>query len=173
MHATKTGGWTIRHMLEAAVQCRSTDHLPLVAGEHEFIVISVRNPYTRVYSLYYFSRLLRNCPFSKKLSFQEFVENYPPEVPEEWTWPACGYVPVFKQLRKHKPNFIVRFEHIAEDMAELGRVLGVSMPMRHYNKDRRKRPPFTMDVYTPAMLTRINEYFHTDFVTFGYEKVLP
>jgi len=174
LHVSKTGGTTIKNILWHEQGFRFLGHKRLTSRRpEEFLLTSVRNPYTRLHSLYTYSVSRRNCPFDRSISFEEFACNYPVPLKTHASRHFPGVLlSATAQLNGFRPDYVVRFERIESDLRFLGKVLGIPISMKHLNKNRGK-PKFDIGEFTPAMIRRINEYFKEDFINFGYEMIDP
>jgi hypothetical protein len=178
VHPPKTGGTSVRTVLKENLTVRTIGHKRLLHVEDELVVVSVRNPYSRVHSQYYYYkgyRAWRWCPFDRQLSWEEFSAGYPPRVVNwrvERAFPDGIMQSVTEQLNGFKPDYVIRFEHLEQDLIRFFERWGVTVRIPHKNKFRRK-PPFDIGKFTKAGIRRINEYFREDFVNFGYEMVDP
>jgi hypothetical protein len=166
-HASKTAGSSIHRALLTStprLDVRYIGHSPFGTVESdELPVISVRNPYTRVFSQYHYFLPKKRIPDT---SFEEFVLNYPPPPMRANEMQPALFSSAFDQLAGQGRAHIIRFESLQEDMNVLGRMLEVQLGLPHKNRSQDRK--FKMDVYTSRMRARINEYFAADFKVFGY-----
>ena len=167
-HASKTAGSSIHRALLTStprLDVRYIGHSPFGTVEpDELPVLSVRNPYTRVFSQYHYFLPKKRIPDT---SFEEFVLNYPPPPMRANEMQPVLFWSAFEQLAGQGRTYIIRFEQLQEDMNVLGRMLEVQLGLPHKNKSEER--DFSMDVYTDRMLARVNEYFAADFKVFGYK----
>jgi hypothetical protein len=183
LHPMKTAGSALLKMLKQSGGVHSSGHnINTAIKPDDFVILPVRNPYTRVHSMYYWVTIPRRQKRKRTLvkrthpeSFEQFVVNFPPDwdiirygVADNRLFSTCsGMIDDLSRV-----DFICRFENIEEDSKKLMMQLNREGCIEKVNKNRRKKP-FSMDVYTPEMIGRINEVFSDDFENFGYEKVDP
>lgn len=170
VHVPKTGGKSVAAALEFETRAHlpaSYDAATLQRYNHEygsFMFGFVRNPYDRLQSAWYFrQRGNTNIP----------VENYAPGFEDfvltERLEQAMKYDKVFAPMCDYLDapvGFIGRFETLREDFGRVCRILGVEAELRHENASEH---PHWTDIYTDAMLLRVNDLYAQDFKRFGYE----
>lgn len=152
----------------------------------------VRNPYSRLLSCY-LDRIqrIRSRPRKQlekylaargveagEINFSVFVhavcEQSSPQQNSHWR------AQVDDILYDHiEYDFIGRFEHLWDDMAEVSRRIWGEVRPQMANPDVNKSPRVTnadsrlAEYYTPELADRVYERFYRDFMAFGYERELP
>lgn len=64
-----------------------------------------------------------------------------------------------------EPEFIIRYENIADDMKCLEKIINKKIILPNFNKSKRKKVH-----YTKEMKNKVYELFYNDFETFGYKR---
>jgi hypothetical protein len=139
-------------------------HLPK-ALSHYFVFGSVRNPYSREVSRYYW-KYYRN---HVKVTFEEHIMEITKEANSDWYYlrQNSDYVPP-QGCVKFKLDAVVRLEHIEKDLASLP-FINSPVCLPRLNTTTEKHP---ID-YTPELARKIKEEFAIDFEKFGYSLRPP
>lgn len=180
LHPMKTAGSALKVLLKRTGGVINIGHnINTDIKPEDFVILPVRNPYTRIHSMYYWLTIPRKKKPKRHMvkksnikSFEHFVLNYPPD------WFIYRYGVADTALLNtctdmitdlDRVDFICRFEYIDSDSDALMKKLGREGKIIPRNSNRRK-PKFSMDLFTPEMLERVNDVFHDDFENFGYKK---
>ena len=191
----KTGSTSIRKLL-----LREPFNAEIVGDHHHHDVvwtpnlrdynhfITVRHPYSRMYSLWRmacWSRELykqdpNNCSgawrgwydwFPKRPpTLDEFVRSKvgrPPRVDFRRQWRCSWHL---EQIPKEIPVVVVRLENFYEDLQQVEPLRDNLHHVVHANKNLDKSPKHWSEVVTPEHAERIRELWREDFDRFGYTE---
>lgn len=179
---------TLRGMLDLAVVGQHLSlseilHLGLIGSEIESykLVVSVRNPFTRILSLY---RHLVPRFERSQLGFQDFAEKWP----VSYNRSDIHNIHAFKKCQTHFIRdldgnicdrfYILRIENLSADMKKFEEKAGVSPVLNDLspnadrlqlpNKDNRQYDDLKIDA--KVMKSTLNHY-RSDFDAFGYNEI--
>lgn len=130
----------------------------------------VRNPYTRLASLWRYLVSLGDFPRSQ--SFDDFVGTIAQEKPRPGAYNACGLsmaspMSAFTtQSRWSGPQQIFHFEQLDQAVAQLKDQLGITADFPRMNVGEKISGP--VPISSKAVST-IQRFYEKDFVTFGYD----
>ena len=151
------------------------DHLPFQLikktnlHKNKFIFTSVRNPFSRMVSLYYEcrnSKVHRNR-FKKINNFPDFVESVIKN-PYWFPIPMVDYIGI-NNLKKL--NFICKYENFNEDIIRLNKY--INMSIKHHNHNNSVKNFFKFSDYrkfykNKDLILNVKEYYKKDFLYFNY-----
>ena len=172
IHITKTGG---RSIIET---CGNKIHIP--RGEHPHHVpfqegdldrdtfAVVRNPYSRVESLYNFYKYKRNV-INKSHSFRDFVLKYDDYYNDAPNHPKHTFRTCFDYTSwegEMKTKHILKFETLQADWYELAKQYNLPLELKHSNSNNKKE----VVEWDDEMREVIQRIYNKDFETFNYEK---
>lgn len=131
---------------------------------------SVRNPYTRLVSVFYY---LEEQHMKKHGSFENFIMKLPEILKQPHVQRGSHYIPQYRHMYigdEYAVDFTIRLEEIKEDYAVVARNLGISPHLPHINgghgKTRPKKP--MEEIYTKEMQEVMAEVYAKDFEAFAY-----
>lgn len=168
-----TGGW-----LPGACEVvgRTKHHvLPKAIPRNYFVFTFVRDPWDRILSYYMFRREPRNegrkniLQAEREMSFEDWLMNLD-RFRRHWRINAAFNIAVAPQAETvgALPHLVGRFERLADDLAEVGRRIGVHpAPLRNVNPTTRKREPYA-HYYTDAARELVADLYREDIERFGY-----
>ena len=114
-----------------------------------------RDPWDKVVSLFWFRRWQH-----PDMTFADFVRHE--ELPADFDlYSLDGEVAV---------DFVGRFEHLVDDLAEVLRRIGIDAPVELTREKATARPPelAATTTFTPELDARVAEVFAREIATFGY-----
>lgn len=139
----------------------------------------VRNPYDRLHSAYtYLKQGGRKRPidleYSKRIkkvdSFEEFVLK---SLKDDNIWHMQHFKPQVEYLKDMgntiNLNFIGKFESLESDFNYVASKLNVNKKLGVLNKTKADRKNY-MTYYSQEMLQLVNDLYHDDFQSLGYQK---
>lgn len=141
--------------------------VPAYALEYKKIV-SIRNPYDRATSHYFMA--IRNKTNIPTKSFEDYLD-YCISTLEESTNTTNSlmyhWFPMWKFLGDwlYKIDYIIRFEHLNEDLAKIPFIKISNIP--HINEVPHKK---FEEIKTSNIINKINTWAEKDFEIFGYKK---
>lgn len=134
--------------------------IPQYAESYD-IIASVRNPYDRIISQFFFYQ--NTIKWFVSDTFEQFVDRFVDNLNREDLY---AFFPMWKYLEPiGEPTHVIRLEHIREDANNLPYGRNAHIP--HANKTKRKG---TVEM-TPAIIEKINYWAGKDFEMFGYERL--
>ena len=134
--------------------------IPPHAADYD-IIVSVRNPYKRIVSQYFFYQYIND--WFKGLSFEDFMDRFLENLSTEEKYVLF---PIWKYIEPiGQPDYVIRMEHMQEDLARLPYLKG--MELAHRNKTKGKG---SIEL-TPERIEKINQWAGRDFELFGYLKL--
>jgi len=197
-HVQKTGGSSVDRLLEAHLPDATrvqglpgSRHAKLRAAlRHHpeyrdyFVLGFVRNPWARLLSWH--AMVMRRAAAAERGRRESVVERF--EANHFWRTVAAEYAdfeqfvlrgthdiprvasPQLDWLRAggRQADFIGRTEHLADDLAEAMRRVGVDLPPDALERRNAGPPTDYRGAYTPAMRDRVAEVFADDIEAFGY-----
>jgi hypothetical protein len=141
-------------------------------------IVSIRNPYDRLVSAYYFM-LNGGCnvgpdkEISKYLvenynTFELFVHNFSTDKKLiEW----CHFIPASTWVCNTLEHYdhIIRYEHLADDWSKFCDIYHLQNNLGWMRLGEHKH---YVSLYTPEMVDVVKEFYHDDFVNLGYSESL-
>jgi len=130
----------------------------------------VRNPYTRLASLWRYLISLGDFPPSK--SFDDFVGTIAREKPRPGAYNACGLSmaspmsTLTKQSSWSGPQKIFHFEQLEQAVSRLKKTLGITADFPQMNVGEKISGPLPLSRKTVSAIQR---FYERDFDTFGYD----
>jgi hypothetical protein len=142
--------------------------------EAYFVFTFVRDPFDRLESAWRFlraggmsasDRRWAERNLDSELDFSRFVERQlTPALANSWIHFRPQMYYVGDAAGRIGPEFVGRYERLADDFAEVCRRMGVDAPLPHLNaSDRPGR-----EEWTDAAVQRAREIYAADFAAFGY-----
>lgn len=134
----------------------------------------VRNPYTRLASLWRYLIKLRDFPASK--SFDDFVHAIAREKPRPGAYNACGLsmaspMSAFTtQYSWSGPQQIFHFEQLEQVVSELQNTLGIAADFPQMNVGEKIAGPIPLSGKTVSTIQR---FYERDFHAFDYDTEPP
>ena len=185
IHPPKTGGYSAARRLRDSLALspdislvwqlshfsiqEMMKHIPQFNPDNYMIVVTVRNPYERLYSMWKFNRHANLPEIAKKeaasASFEDFVLKYVEKIYER--------LQINDWIRGAKVVFPIWFERYEESFKELCDIYGFENFPQHLNNN----PYFqenefeTVPPYTPAMREVVESLFKEDLEMFNYSYV--
>ena len=169
------GGGAQKPLNSGAVRTKHGRQIPDTAKDY-FKVVSVRNPFERIISFYYFST---TAPHSRGIlkynteawqNIDTFIDFCVRNVKtDSYTADSHQYIyfPVWKFLEPMGYDAFVRKEHLSEDLAKLPFIKGTpSIPKTNTTK----KYPTWEELETPERKEKIIAWAGKDFELFGYEQ---
>lgn len=174
IHIPKTGGtsvWTALMADQERTQHETADDFSVAEWEHSLVFSFVRNPYDRILSSYAFhvrsdydGVLLRNHPDLKELGFREYLARF--VKPEDRSELFFSQVRYLTHSRSSKwPDFVGRFEHMAEDFQRLAELLGTQARLPHL---KRSSHAAYRDAYDATTRRVVEDVYVDDLKRFDY-----
>lgn len=187
IHITKTGGQSvvatvdpfipkerlIRHGENKGLTeiLKNLNHVPFMEDDLDRTTFAiVRNPYSRVESLYNFYKYKRKDVVTEN-TFRDFVMNidfyykgegvnHPP-----FTFKSCfDYCNWNGEILV---NHILKFENLKEDWEKFAKMYKLNTELQHRNANDKKEQNLIWDT---DMINKVREVYHNDFEAFGYDK---
>ncbi|SDL39054.1 Sulfotransferase family protein [Maridesulfovibrio ferrireducens] len=138
----------------------------------------VRNPYTRLASLYLhlmrvgsdeflnsaFSKIIKPYTFS---NFCKFIAICPDEFSNIHFESQTSILTTPEGVMKDVS--FLRFENYAVEIAAFLAKAGEEIEVVHENRSRPSKCDYISDYYTPELIKLVNERYKDDFINFGYE----
>jgi len=81
------------------------------------------------------------------------------------------YTEQYKYMDQNIFIHIIRFENLEFEFNELMKKYKLDMTLNIKANQSRHKKKFSIKSFTPELIKLINEIYHKDFVTFGYEKI--
>lgn len=166
-HPPRTGGTSIREAWRPT-RHELVNHRkpPEWKPDGEFWYSCTRNPWDRVVSLWCLrhpSEWTRTLEPFREWVLGGMVNRREPRQELDRTWQElCA--PTTEWAKD--ADFVVRFEHRAEDLAVLSDMLGREVPTAHAARSRAKRPYVTY--YDDATIAYVAGRYRADIEAFGY-----
>ncbi len=165
-------GWDTSHnlYLQHAPAAFMHQHIAPETWARCFKFVTVRNPFNRLVSAYYFNRKVYEPLFG---DFTEFILSLQEILHREPYPSGRHYVPLVDYAFVEGEcvvDFVVRFERVARDLEKLGQHLGMKLRLQQVNTARGEgRPAVPADqLYSPAMVDVMRSVYAQDFEYFGY-----
>ena len=200
VHPAKTAGSELRLLFDSTLNMvpslgrGAIEHTSLETQYNKDVIWigSVRNPYTRVYSIYNFFYVNDHDQEDFTGSFDQFCKMLPALKQEEvGIWRLQTSFDTLSLDGEVGVDHVIRFEHLNEDIEKLSKAvctpLKLSAPKHIYTYSFPNGDTVSKRVYknsnkafdyspTNAHLTResrdiINELYAKDFEYFGYDKI--
>jgi hypothetical protein len=170
-------GWDKEHdlYLQHAPAKFMRDQLPEEIWEEYFKFVTVRNPFDRLVSAYHFNYNFFSRAFG---DFEQFILSLA-DILEQEPYPSSRhYLPLtdYSFVDDTKVvDFVVRFEHIQQDVGALGKRLGIELCLERYNTATGQDRPFVpaSELYSRDMIRSMREVYARDFEAFGYSLEPP
>ena len=134
----------------------------------------VRNPYTRIASLYTY--LLRQRWFPTAWSFDTFIDAVMREEPAPGPFNVVGLSQTAPMTRWMRPTLwsgptdTFYFEDLTGAMATLKKTLGLKSDLPHLNAAKSRRHAIRA---TEPAVQKVRQMYREDFVAFGYDDKPP
>lgn len=178
IHIPKTAGVSIRVASASIGQAFKTlYHEPVKSAylyknlkDTDFVITSIRNPYDRAVSLFYFLR--KNTGYSTRFICDQTVSQFWETFNEHvtFTQPQCYFLKDANNKVSERINKIIRFETLKEDWRELQQNYNLpSLP--HENINETRPAIHWQDELTHAAIERIGEIYADDFEHLGYKRL--
>jgi hypothetical protein len=171
IHITKTGGRSIIETCGSNIfipRGGHPHHVPFQEGDLDRETFAVvRNPYSRVESLYNFYKYKRDV-VNKNHSFRDFVINYDSYYNEAPTHPNHTFKTCFDYLSwegEIKTKHILKFETLQGDWKAFATKFNLPINLKHSNSNNKKEDV----VWDDEMKGIIQEIYKNDFLTFNYK----
>lgn len=170
-------GWDPQHdlFLQHATARFMKENMDAATWNGYFRFATVRNPFDRLVSVYYFDLRYYRTPFG---TFSDFILGLPRTLANETRSSGRHHLPMVDYCFIDGASVIderVRFEHFATDMKKIEERVGRPLTLNWINTatspDRPKLP--ASEIYTPAMVRVMREVYADDFEAFGYAPDPP
>lgn len=142
--------------------------------EEAFTFGFVRNPYSRIVSLFAYLRRQRAIP--NVWSFDQFLRAVASEKPEAGLWNVIGLsqaAPMVQWMRPtywRGPRLTLKLEEMDASLRTLSKHLPIPATLPHLNSSRRPPKPV---VVSRRGIEFIRHFYADDFDEFGYSRDLP
>ena len=132
-------------------------------------IVTIRNPYTRIASIYAMAQ--RNNLLIPHKSFEELVDYLLKDIQktqnEDYNW--IRWLPIWKYLEPIKNvRYILKFENLQEDINNLPFLEGNQIHLKHINRSP-KYKSFD-ELATPEIIEKVNLWAGKDFELFEYKR---
>lgn len=171
IHIPKTGGASIQHTLQNSnwgdVGGVLRHHQPINKKWGGISFAVVRNPYSRVKSMYNFYKNSRNV--IKENNLNDFITNLSnyQGIDRNLVFNPCfDFISINNVI---EVDYILKYENLQEDFKKLCNTLNlpVNIDLPKLNITNNK----TQTEYTFNSINIINNTFHDDFINFNYTKL--
>jgi len=177
IHIPKTGGTTINHILknvDGTEFLTAHDSLRILPNDNYFIFTFIRNPFTRMASVWQAGVRKNKYPND----FGKFLNSYNEN--DTWLLPQWYYIQE-GATDKREISFIGRYENFTSDIKKIFTKLNINYKIPHLNKNPiyDKHPNIKQHKYYNVfytdnwMIELVKERYQNDFKIFNYELDLP
>lgn len=176
IHNPKVAGNTLKNVLK--LNNKSSWHhtptflVPPKVWEKYYTIVAVRHPIDRLLSSYryhsqtsYQGYYLKKYPFLHNLELQEYFKIFKHE--PFAILPQVNYI---KHQLSHSPiDYIIRFEHLIDDVKKLCLQLNLSFEiLPHLNATKKPKSPNYLDNHS-SFKEEVIDFYREDFESFGYD----
>ena len=172
IHIPKTGGTTIEHIIRKNRQKkRGSEHLPIEKYKdyyHYYIFSIVRNPYTRIISVYNYYKQGGNQSehdinlMNKDTSLCDFLIKYNSK--------KISHLRTQFSFLKNSTNinYIGKFEKFEDEVKKICEILKIEV-----NKIPNKRNSKYINniIITPKFINLVNKIYREDFINYNYKML--
>jgi hypothetical protein len=137
--------------------------------DYEFFTV-VRDPYTRCLSEFYFFVCMGwiDAKHTRE-SLNETICKYINSKPDRDHW-APQSLFVYDERGEQIVKHILRFENLDNDFSTLMKEYNLDIQL--VTRENIMNKIFTVNDLYPVTVKLINDFYHEDFVNFGYQKIL-
>ena len=167
VHIPKTGGTTIEYLFFN--KKKGSNHNGISSYKdhyHKFIFSIVRNPYTRIFSLFWYYKNGGNGTLSDKIKQKNCTTFY-----DFFQTKYSNLRTQHELLGDEHINYVGRFENFEKEIEYLSRLLKVDCSSKiklRNTRDNQKKMDFVIE---PKMIDLISEKYNIDFQKYGYSKI--
>jgi len=136
-----------------------------------FRFASCRNPYDRVVSHYFYTISRHADVLDNETRFIDFTRMMGKvQTPNRLSRRVSGqdwFRPQVEQIRDIPLDYIIRFEHLNDDVNHIAKILGVEVKKIGRRRISRHKP--YREYYNEESIANVQKYYREDFEFFGYD----
>lgn len=174
VHIPKTGGTTIENLffndIENRIKNYNSEHFSIdnyINFNNFFSFTIVRNPYTRIISIYnyYFNGGNQSIQdkklLNKNIKLNDFLRHYNKNNMKHLKTQAS-----FINNNIDNINYIGKFENLVNEIQFIANKINVDIDIIHARKTN-----YNKYIITPSFINKINDIYNDDFELFNYNKI--
>jgi hypothetical protein len=164
---SKTGSNSMANSLSRnGIKCYEHNYLKNIDYSGKKIIAGVRNPYTRIHSLYEYFTKVRDIIDENNL--KDFVMSFGDYIDYGPAFDTCYNILNINGVLDI--DTIIKFESIENDYKSFCDNLGIKNRLSTDNVNKLKSD-YSVSLFDSEMIEHVNTIFHDDFVNFGYTKL--